>query len=235
MPPPDAWPGATQFGADWAVGFPGHQEEHGIGVAVRVQVPRFNERVDEGCGETPAPREILAYAVQHAYVGNGQSQRAGALRSRGLPAGSECGRWADGGRADREVPLEPLDRRDAIDGGEVHHQVDGPAAGVAAVPVRELGAGDRQRPLFGVPFGLVLPVALGPAEQQHVLQRHDSRRGGTSAEVVEVHSASLSPPGSSLVRRLRQCFMLTGRVVSVSRSSKAEVRWSFFRNVPHSR
>ena len=91
------------------------------------------------------------------------------------------------------------------------------------MPVHELGARDRQRALFGVPFAPVAPIAHRAAGEQHGLQRHRPDRDGTPAQLVEVHAASPSPPSSSLGRKLWQFFMLITWLVSVSRLSKAPV------------
>ena len=61
-----------------------------------------------------------------------------------------------------------------------------------------------------------------------------ARTAAAAAQLVEVHSASLSPPSSSLGRKLWQFFMLITWLVSVSRLSKAPVSWLFFSSAPHS-
>src|SRR3990172_8835472 len=233
-PSPHSRPGAAEFRTDRPIGFSGHQQKDSIAPAVRVHLAGLNERLDERGGKITASREILEYAAQQAIVGDGQLQPADPLRNRGFFAKSVRGRFADGEMAGHEVLLEPSDRRGEVDLGQVHHQVDRPAATLAPLPVHELWARDRQRALFGVPFGPVVPVALGAAEDQHGLQRHRSDHGGTPAEVLEVHSASLSPSSSSFPRKLRQFFMWITWLVAVSRSSKAPVRWLFLRNDPHS-
>ena len=153
--------------------------------------------------------------------GAGSRSTGGLFNKRGFFARSVRGGFVAGKRTGREVPFQPFKRCAEVDTSQVHHQVDRPAAALATAPVRELGAGDRQGALFGVPFGLVVPIPLRPAERQHGLQRHRPDRGGAPAELVEVHSASLSSPSSSLGRKLWQFFMLITWLVSVSRLSKA--------------
>jgi hypothetical protein len=53
---------------------------------------------------------------------------------------------------------------------QVDHQVDGPAAAPAAVPVHEFGAGDREHPLGRVPLALVVAVGLGSTPTEHRFQ-----------------------------------------------------------------
>ena len=177
--------------------------------------------------ETARPRRCVRYwrtRPSRRASGTRQAQPAGLFGSRGLFARSVCGGFAAGRRAGRQVLLEPGHRLTEVDAGQVHHQVDRPAAALATVPVHELGAGDRQRALFGVPFAPVMPIAYCAAEEQHGFQRHLPDDGGTLAQIVEVHSTLVSPFSSSLVRKLRQCFMLITWLVSVSRSSKAPVK-----------
>jgi hypothetical protein len=50
---------------------------------------------------------------------------------------------------------------------QVHHQIDGPTAAHTAIPVHELGSGDREDPLGGVPFALIVSVGLGSAQAEH--------------------------------------------------------------------
>src|SRR5271166_489246 len=130
--------------------------------------------------------------------------------------------------------FQPDQRRAEVDAGQVHHQVDRPTAAPTCVPIHELGARYRQRAPFRVPFASVAPVPHRAAEGQDGLQRRRAGRGGTAAEVGQVHAASLSPLSSSLTRKLRQFFMLIVWPLAVSRSSKAEVSCGFFRNDPHS-
>ena len=223
-PAPDPRPGATQFRAHRPLNLSGHQQEDRIAPAVRVQLAGLNERLDDRHGKATASREILTYPVQQAIIGDGSPQRAGLFSSRGLSARIVRDGFAAGERAGRQVLLEPAHCRAEVNVGQVHHQVDRPAATLGLVPVHELGARDRQRALFGVPFTPVVPIAYRAANQQHGLQRHRPDGGGTPTEVVEVHSASPSPPSSSLGRKLWQFFMLITWLVSVSRLSRAPVR-----------
>ena len=114
----------------WA--FPATKRKTALPRLSAYNLPDSNERLDERCRKTTASREILAYSAQQAIVGDGQPQPAGPFSSRGFPARNARGGFAAGQRAGRQVLLQPDHRRAEVDAGQVHHQVDRPAAALAA-------------------------------------------------------------------------------------------------------
>src|ERR1035437_3145975 len=124
---------------------------------------------------------------------------------------------------------QPIDRRFEVQVIQMHHQVDGTAAAHAAVPVYEIGAGDRKGSRGSMPLALVVAIRLGPAQGQHRFQGNGPQVRSQFLALPEGHGSGLI-----LGRRLTQPFMLMTWLFSVSRSMRAAVRWSFLRKEPHS-
>ena len=114
---------------------------------------------------------------------------------------------------------EPLDRLFEAEVVQVDDQVDGAAAAGAAVPVHELGSGDREDTLWGVPLALIVWVGLSCAATEHRFQRNSSDLVGEVSDLPKRHGS-----GGSLGRKLTHCFLLMTWLFSVSRSMRAAVR-----------
>ena len=188
--------------------------------------------------EPARPRRRVRYwrtRPSRRSSGTGSRSLPGFSSSRGCFARSVRGGFAAGRRAGRQVVFEPGHRRAEVDAGQVHHQVDRPAAALAPLPVHELGAGDRQRALFGVPFVPVVPIADRAAGEQHGFQRHrPDRRRHAGADRRSSFRVAFSAPRPAWAASCRQFFMLITWLVSVRRLSKAPVSWLFFSSAPHS-
>ena len=70
----------------------------------------------------------------------------------------------------RKRLTEPLDGLPEAQTVQVHHQVNGSAAALGAVPVDELGAGDREHSLGSMPLVAVVAVGLSATEPEHRFQ-----------------------------------------------------------------
>ena len=116
------------------------------------------------------------------------------------------------------MAAEPIERGGKAHVPQMDHQVDGAAAAGSLAPVDKFGAGDRQDSRGGAPFVAIFAVWLRAAQPQH-------RFKGDRPQAVRLDL----PPGVhgswlSLGRMLWHSFMFTTWLLSVSRSSKAEVR-----------
>jgi hypothetical protein len=206
-PVPGALGGAAQFGADGLVIF-SQEQENSIGSEVGVESAGLDEGINQSRRKGPFTEEIVADAPEFGrfWWRYGQSrfwEKPSRLRRKGI--------WK--GLAE---PLDGLRKAKVV---QVDHQVDGTAAAPAAVPVYELGAGEREHPLGRVPLALVVAVGLGSTETEHRFQGDAADLIGAVPERPKVHAS-----GVSLGLKVTHCFRLKTWLFSVSRSTRAAVR-----------
>ena len=157
-PVPGALGGAAQFGADGLVFFSKEQENR-IGSGVGVESAGLDQGIDQSRRKGPFTDEIVPDAPELGRVWRWYGQRRfweppAGFRRKGIGKGL----------------AEPLDGLGKAKVVQVDHQVDGPAAAPAAVPVHEFGAGDREDPLGRVPLAMVVAVGLGSTPTEHRFQ-----------------------------------------------------------------
>jgi len=113
------------------------------------------------------------------------------------------------------VPFQPLQGLAKAQPVEVHHQVDGATAPASEVPVDELGPGDREHALWGVPLVGIGTVRFSARAAQHGGQ---GERPHPVGPLAPSHGSA-----ESLPRKVTHSFMLKTWLASVSRSMRAAV------------
>lgn len=204
---PGALGGAAQFGTDRLVFFSKEQENR-IGSGVGVESAGLDQGIDQSWRKGTFTDEIVPDAPEFGRLWRwyGQSrfwEKLVGFRRKGI--------WK--GLAE---PLDGLGKAKVV---QVDHQVDGTAAAPAAVPVHELGAGDREHTLGRVPLALVVAVGLGSTQTEHRFQGDAADLIGAVPERPKAHAS-----GVSLGLKVTHCFRLKTWLFSVSRSTKAAVR-----------
>jgi len=81
-------------------------------------------------------------------------------------------------------PVEGFVKAEVV---QMDDQIDGAAPTETAVPVEELGAGDRKDALRGVPFMLVVGIGLRAGDLEHRSQREGAQLVSLFADPGEVH------------------------------------------------
>ena len=199
--------GAAQFGAHGLVFF-SKEQENSIGSGVGVESAGLDEGIHQSRRKGTFTDEIVPDAPEFGRLWRryGQSsfwKKPIRFRLKGI--------WK--GLAE---PLDGLRKAKVV---QVDHQVDGAAAAPAAVPVHELGAGDREHTLGRVPLALVVAVGLGSTQTEHRFQGDAADLIGAVPERSKAHTS-----GVILGLKVTHCLRLKTWLFSVSRSTKAAVR-----------
>jgi hypothetical protein len=106
---PDSRSGPPQFRPDGSLGLSGHQDEDGIGVTVRVQLARLQQRLQQRGAQPPTAREVLTDAGQPARIAWGSRKTSDLQAVAGFPPeGSAAGRAAVGRPAEAFVSSHRL-------------------------------------------------------------------------------------------------------------------------------
>ena len=90
--------------------------------------------------------------------------------------------WRNWERAGQ--PVEGFSKAEIV---QMDDQIDGTAPAHPTVPVDELGPGDRENSLRGVPLALVVGIGLGAAKLEHRGQRDAAQLVSPFADRREVH------------------------------------------------
>lgn len=172
--PPGDTIGSAEFGADGNV-FLSPQQEDGIGPAIGVEGAALDERLDQEGGETTLLEQVMSDATQSSGIWRGQFQTG---FGKGLIGwGCRMGKMAG-------QPLEGFVETELV---QMDDQVDGAATAHPAVPIHELGAGDRQDSLRGLPLGLVERIGLGAPDPKHRGQRDGPQLISSFPNLLVVH------------------------------------------------
>ena len=187
---PGARGGPPQFRTDGPV-LLSKQQENGIGPAVGVEVTGLDEGLDESGREPSLCDQIPTHAPELVRLWRRYGQ------SRLLGDGSLL--WRDGLWESQPQPLDRLLKTKTV---QMDHQIDSPATTAATGPVHELGPGDRQHSLRGVPLMTVVAVGLSAAEAQDRFQGDEADLLGQVPELRPGHDSEFNGPRRVLHSRM---------------------------------